>query len=80
MLAHLVGGGAYLDTSYVMGHIPDGLRDEILMGHREDRLLFGSDTPWMGQRESVAWIRSLRLPPVREELLLGGNAARLLRI
>lgn len=79
-LEHLVGSGVYLDTSYVMGHIPDGLLGNILLGHREDRLLFGSDTPWMGQKESIAWIRSLQLPPRREELLLGLNAAGLLAI
>jgi predicted TIM-barrel fold metal-dependent hydrolase len=77
-LEHLVGTGVYLDTSYVMGHISDELLQAILLGHRADRLLFGSDTPWMGQRESIDWIRNLGLPPEREELLFGGNAAALL--
>lgn len=77
-LEHLVGSSVYLDTSYVMGHINDETLQAILLGHRADRLLFGSDTPWMGQKESIAWIRERGLTAEREELLLGGNAVDLL--
>jgi predicted TIM-barrel fold metal-dependent hydrolase len=79
-LEHLVGSDVYLDTSYVMGHIGDDLLDAILIGHRPERLLFGSDTPWMGQGATISWLKRLGLPGDHLEMLLGGNACRLLRI
>ena len=42
------------------------------------RLLFGTDSPWSGQRESLDWIRSLPLGAAEKDAILGGNARRLL--
>lgn len=79
-LKELAGTDVYLDTSYVFGHIPGGLLAEILDAHRPDRLLFGSDSPWAGQRETLRQIKGLGLGPMREKALLGGNAAELLQL
>ena len=76
--AQLVGSGIWLDTSYTIGRIPDALLREILRGHRPDRLLFGSDSPWEDQREALAALRGLDLPPALEERILGKNAVDLL--
>jgi len=76
----LVGSDVYLDTSYVLGHIPESLLKDILEGHRPDRLLFGSDSPWMDQEESLGRMRKLALPPEREAALFGGNAIDLLNL
>ena len=75
-----ISRNVYLDTSYVMGHIPEALLRDILLGHRPDRLLFGSDTPWMDQRESLLWVKGAGLPPERLQLLLGANAVELLKL
>jgi len=79
-LKELAGTDVYLDTSYVFGHIPAGLLAGILDAHRPDRLLFGSDSPWAGQGETLGQIRRLGLDPEREKALLGGNAAELLEL
>lgn len=42
------------------------------------RILFGTDSPWTGQRESLAWIRALPLTAAERTAILGGNAAKLL--
>jgi hypothetical protein len=76
--ADLLGSDIYLDTSYTLGHIPPELFREIVQGHRADRILFGSDSPWCGQREAVHEFRALGLGPEREAAILGGNARRLL--
>jgi len=76
---HLVGTGVWLDTSYTLGHIPPPLLAEILGYHRPDRLLFGSDSPWVDQVEAVAGILALNLPEDLKERILGANAAALLR-
>lgn len=42
------------------------------------RVLFGSDSPWASQAESIAALRSLPLAKAEKESILGMNAARLL--
>lgn len=76
--ANLCGSGIWLDTSYTIGHAPESLLRAILLGHRPDRLLFGTDSPWAGQAEEIARIGALGLPPGLTAALLGGNARRLL--
>lgn len=75
---HLLGSNLYLDTSYTLGHIPAGLFTTIVNGHRPDRILFGSDSPWVDQAEALGQIRDLRLEPALEARILGGNAMALL--
>jgi predicted TIM-barrel fold metal-dependent hydrolase len=78
VLRTLSGTDVYLDTSYVFGRIPPGLLGEILEAHRPDRLLFGSDSPWADQSESIREVRKLGLEPEQEQALLFTNAAALL--
>ena len=84
----------YLDTAFSTGMVPtrpDGrfggkplsllsedafLRLVRLFG--ADRILFGTDSPWSAQAESLSWIRALPLADTEKDAILGGNAARLL--
>jgi predicted TIM-barrel fold metal-dependent hydrolase len=43
-----------------------------------ERLIFGSDGPWLHPALELAKIRLLRLPPDQEALVLGGNLRRIL--
>jgi hypothetical protein len=43
------------------------------------KLLFGSDGPWLHPGLELHKIRLLQLPPDKEDLILGGNTLRLLR-
>jgi predicted TIM-barrel fold metal-dependent hydrolase len=43
-----------------------------------DKILFGSDGPWLHPGVELAKVRALRLPPEEERLILGGNLLRLL--
>lgn len=76
--ALLLGSGIWLDTSYAVGHAPAGLLREILGGHRADRILFGTDSPWAGQAGEIAAVRALGLGAERTDLILGGAARALL--
>jgi predicted TIM-barrel fold metal-dependent hydrolase len=75
---HLLGSDVWLDTSYTIGHIAGGLLREILVGHRPDRLLFGTDSPWADQAAEVGRLRGLELPTDLVDRILAGNAAALL--
>lgn len=77
--ASLLGHDIYLDTSYTIGHIPAALLHRILRGHRADRILFGTDSPWIDQAAAVREIRELGLGRDLEAAILGGNARTLLR-
>ena len=45
-----------------------------------ERVLFGTDSPWSGQRESIDWIQALPLTEDEKAAILGGNARGLLGI
>jgi uncharacterized protein len=45
-----------------------------------DRLVFGSDGPWLHPALELAKIRLLGLPPSQEALVMGGNLRRVLRL
>ncbi len=80
----------YLDTSYSLGSIrplDDGYykpEDLPMMGEEQirtfgyERFLFGTDSPWSGQQESLERFRALPLTDEEKDAILGGNAQRLL--
>ena len=91
----LSGTSVYLDTSFstgTMDALDDGYyrpEDLALLSGADflalvrafgaGRLLFGTDSPWTGQAESIAWLRALPgLTAPEREAILGGNAASLL--
>ena len=43
-----------------------------------DRVLFGTDSPWGDQSESLQAIRALPLPDADKRAILGGNAEKLI--
>lgn len=77
---HVVGRDCYLDTSYALGHMPEDDFLAMVADHGSDRVLFGSDAPWDDMAAQVERVRSLMLPPEDRDAILGGNAARLLRL
>ena len=90
----LAGTGVYLDTAFSTDRItpsaegyfaPEELKmlgpsEFIDMVHAfgSDHILFGTDSPWSPQKESLAWIRQLALPREDIDRILGGNAKALL--
>lgn len=75
---YLVGKDVYIDTSYTIGKFPEEQIRRILTGHRPDRILFGTDSPWEDQGQSLSNLRALDLPQELEEAIEYKNAARLL--
>jgi hypothetical protein len=75
---HLIGRPIFMDVSYAIDWIGPQRAREFILRHPADCMLFGTDSPWAGQKETIAQVRQLQLGPERERLLFGGNAARLL--
>jgi predicted TIM-barrel fold metal-dependent hydrolase len=75
---HLIGKPIYLETSFAISYLGRDKARRILLEHPPDRLLFGSDSPWAGQRESMDELRALGLPAALERQLFRDNARRLL--
>lgn len=90
----LAGTGVYLDTSYSLGRItplgdgyygPSDLQMmsveqfvRIIRTFGPDHILFGTDSPWGGQKEDLARFRALPLTEAEKAAILGKNAQRLL--
>ena len=69
----------YFDTAYsAEGAIDPQLFAAIVSKHGPDRILLGSDFPWHLPSQEMAMVRALDLPEGDKDLILGGNAARLL--
>jgi uncharacterized protein len=75
---HLPGANLWIDTSYSLEFLPPEEARSLILRFPPDRVLFGSDSPWGNQRESLALLRGLSLDPAREQRILSGNARALL--
>ena len=52
----------------------------IVQTHGADRILFGSDSPWSSQLESLTAHKKIGLSQEALDAILGGNAQKLLNI
>ncbi len=75
---YLVGKNIYFDTSYTLGKIKDEQFMRIVRNHGADRILFATDCPWGGQRETLEYMQKLDLTGEELEHILHVNAQKLL--
>lgn len=74
----LVGEDVYFDTAFLEDYIDDGQLFRIIRDHGAERILFGTDCPWSGQRESVERLEKLPLSEEEKRLIFSENATKLL--
>ena len=74
----IAGENVYLDTAYLFGFIEDELFLRILKKQGADKILFATDSPWSGQKESLEYFRGLLIEKEEQEKILGKNACKLL--
>jgi len=76
VLPCLAGSSCYFDTSF--SHETDtSLLESIMEKHGIDRLVFGSDSPWLNQKQQVLFIKSLGLSEADEQKIFFKNASYL---
>lgn len=73
----LLERGCYIDTSALACDWHKDEQMRILRSWPADRILFGTDFPWVHYPEAIRHVRSVRAPE-DWEAVFGGNAARLL--
>lgn len=77
---YLVGRNVWFDTSYTMNKLSSEQFVRIVRDHGADRILFATDSPWGGQKETVDWIQGMDLTEEERERILWKNGAQLLGI
>lgn len=77
---YLIGSNIYLDTSTGFEFFSADQFMRVLNAHGADKILFASDSPWSNAETELEHLRSLPLSPSDLKAVLGGNAARLLKL
>lgn len=81
-IKHLCGRDIYFDTSFNLAEMDIESARLIFRKHTPDRLVFGTDSPWKGQRESLTFFRDRFaksfLSEAAIENVLWNNGARML--
>lgn len=78
VIPELSGADVLLETSSTVGYLG---REQFLLIVKKfgvERVLFGSDWPWVGISESVEWIDSMKFSRWEREMIMAGNAQRVL--
>jgi len=71
---HLIGKPVTMDISLSLELLGRERARDMVLSHPADRILFGSDSPWSSQSETLRLFRSLGLGPELEDKILGKNA------
>jgi len=77
---HLLGKAVYMEISFALQYMNTDRARSILMNHPREYLLFGTDSPWAGQKETLDLLLGLELPDELNEAILRVNGAALLGI
>jgi len=75
---YLIGTPAYVETSFSLSHLGPQRAADMIRRHGPDRVMMGSDWPWVGQRDEIGRVEELNLDPAATQAVLWRNAARLL--
>ena len=83
----LAGRDLYLDTAFSTDCIPgvEGMLTNeqfvhLARVHGTDKVLFGTDSPWSGQKVCVDWLEKTDLTEDEKEKILAGNARKILDV
>ena len=74
----LAGRDVYFDISFTDGYIENDRFRRIIINHGTDRILYATDSPWSGQKETMAAVKKLDLGEESEEKIFYRNAETLL--
>ena len=70
----IAGKKLYMEISFSLEFLGKKKAREIILKHPEEYVLFGTDAPWISQKETLKLFRSLSLGGHLENLILRKNA------
>jgi len=74
-----LGKNIYMEISFALDFLDkDKAIQNIFFNHPPEYILFGTDSPWTDQQETLSLFRGLRLGEEKENLILRENALNLL--
>lgn len=76
----LAGREVYFDTAFIEDYIDRQQFERIVKKHGSDRVLFATDSPWSGQKETIDRINACDLDDEAKEKIFYKNAGKLLGI
>ena len=76
----LIGKNIYMEISFALHYLKEEQILRMLNNHPQEYLLFGSDSPWVDQRECITQLKALPLSNKLLTGILGENARRLLQV
>jgi predicted TIM-barrel fold metal-dependent hydrolase len=74
----LIGHPITLDVSLSLEYLGPARARNMILAHPADRMLFGTDSPWASQADTLRALRELDLGEAREQSILWKNAQALL--
>ncbi len=75
---YLIGKPIYMEISFSLTYLEKVQARRMLINHPPKYLLFGTDSPWQDQKLTIQLLKEMELPAETEDLILWGNAKRLL--
>jgi predicted TIM-barrel fold metal-dependent hydrolase len=74
----IIGRKVYMELSFALEFLREDEVRSMIMAHPREYILFGSDSPWTSQEDSVSLVRRLDLGGEMERLIFRDNALSLL--
>jgi uncharacterized protein len=74
----LIGKPIYMELSMSLEYLKPEVAKNMILAHPADYVLFGSDSPWTSQKNTLKLLRQLHVGTERENLICRQNTARLL--
>jgi len=76
----LIGKNIYMEISFALHYLKKEQMLRMLNNHPPKYLLFGSDSPWVDQKEDINRLQSLALNDKLLTGILGDNALKLIQV
>lgn len=74
----LIGKPIYMEISFALDFLPPRVAREMIIEHPAEYILFGSDSPWSDQKNTLDLLRNLDLAPGLFRKITRDNAQKLL--
>jgi predicted TIM-barrel fold metal-dependent hydrolase len=75
---YIIGKEIYMEISFSLEFLAKEKIRKMILGHPSEYVLFGSDSPWTDQGETIKLFKEIKLPSLIEEKILYTNACSLL--